>query len=117
MAWPLNDSVNLAGYSVTHQLPVDRTEMEQGAPRYRRRSSSFLTQVSGQAYCPDSLLASFNTWLDVEANMGATPVDIPLNTQGVVVDHLCRVLGVTMQKNGAGWTVQLQLETDERNLA
>lgn len=117
MAWPLAAPL-VQGYQLSEELPIQRTEMEQGPDRVRRISSSYTTRVSASAYCTDAELPSFRTWLDSEADMGAAWVDIPIVTNGVLADHLCRVVSnPTISTMGVGHQIQLQLETRERNLS
>ena len=93
--WPVSLPVpSLEGYSVTDKLPLIRTEMEGGASRVTRISTSYVSNISFSMVLDNEQATSFREFFEYSANAGANWVEIPLNTGQGVATHRARFMSV-----------------------
>lgn len=105
----------MSGYSMRDDLPLIRTEMEQGPPRVTRFSANFDTIITATIFITNAQLEIFRDFFENTVNLGADFFDIAANTKGTVVPHRCRIMNTPNYRlAGNRWTVTLTLETDER---
>ena len=97
MAWPasLPDAL-LRGYAFSFRQPVIRTQMDTGPLRAARTSTAYESVISLRFSMDQAQYATFQTFYDGEANTGANWVDIPISTGGIVTNHRCRFMSVSV---------------------
>lgn len=119
LAWP--DSLplpSLKNYAVKPKTNLDRTDMEVGQARQRRRSTATLDQVPVQFELTAWEEMIFDAWIDLRANAGATWFTMPLLSGRGLETWEVRILGGTDRenrpRNGARWICTLTLEVRDR---
>lgn len=109
---PLRD-----GFSASSSPAVRTVEMESGAPRVTRVSSTTLHTATHSIVCTTEQLAEFDSFFDSAANAGADWVLIPMFTSNKAVPHKCRFVGgVQRVSMGRLWRVTFTLLTDEQHI-
>ena len=116
MAWPVTLPILNEGYSLDDELPVIRTEMEQGPPRVTRISTSYMTNLQVQCLLTDAQMTIYRAYFHgSECQAGAGWFDMPIMTGGAVIDHEVRITSSSASRDGLHWRLSLGLETEEHN--
>ena len=115
MAWPGTlPAPLLSGYAFSEELPILRTQMEQGPDRTARISTTYVTTVNLSMILTAALLQTFREYFHgSECNAGANWIDIPIITTNSKTAHECRITAWSTQRNGPRYTVNLTVETEE----
>ncbi len=97
MAWPVSlPDPLLRGYSFSFRQPTITTQMDGGPPRKARTATAYESIISLRFSMDQTQYAVFQTFYDGEANAGADWVDIPISTGGVITNHKCRFMAISV---------------------
>lgn len=105
----------LSDYSVGHELPLYRTEMENGPARVARKSKSYLSTVNFSFVANREQQEAFEEFFEHDANAGADWVRMPVDTVSGIAYHRVRI--TSRASNPFGFdhkTISLTLETEDR---
>ncbi|MGO3868926.1 MAG: hypothetical protein ACTJH7_02515 [Alcaligenes sp.] len=108
------------GYGIKHTQPFQRTQMEDGRARQRRRFSSVPSTVNvSWIFKSDNEAALFEAWFRDAVNDGAEWFNSPLKTPIGEGQYVCRFVSMYTGPDPIGaraWRVNAVLETWERPL-
>lgn len=108
------------GYGIKHTQPFQRTQMEDGRARQRRRFRSVPSTVNvSWIFKSDNEAALFEAWFRDTVNDGAEWFNSPLKTPIGEGQYVCRFVSMYTGPDPIGaraWRVNAVLETWERPL-
>lgn len=105
----------VAGYTGSDDLPLWKTEMEQGPPRVTRFSNQYTTYQNFAFVFTEAELTVFMDFITNTINLGADWFNITIKTYGGQFVHRCRLRGTPARtyQNGL-WRVNMVVDTEER---
>jgi hypothetical protein len=105
------------GYSIVPGDPIQRTEMEAGAARQRRRFIDVPSRISLRWKMTNEQYAIFEGWYKWEAREGAAWFNMSLRSGLGFAPHVARFLGqpqAVPTDRGLHWEITTELEIRER---
>lgn len=121
LTWPSTLPVPaIAGYGIKPRPNVDRTELEWGQARQRRRSTGTTDEISLQFVATRWQVMLFESWFKNRALEGAAWFNITLLGGTGLVSYEARFKGGSeisyVPINGENWTITATVEVRDRNM-